>query len=67
MIMCEIDSNMIISEAMENRTAGKMIRAYRVLMSRLKAAGIKPTKYVLDNEALAEFKEEIKQHDMTYE
>ena len=44
-----------------------MIRAYRVLMARLKAAGIKPTKHVLNNEASAEFKKEIKQHNMTYE
>ena len=67
MILCDIDSNIIISEAIKNRTAGEMIRAYRILMRRLNAAGIKPLKHVLDNKALAEFKEEIKQHNMTYE
>ena len=67
MILCDIDSNIIISEPMKNRTSGEMIRAYRVLMLHLNAAGIKPIKHVLDNEASSEFKEEIKQHDMTYE
>ena len=66
MILCNIDSNIIISEPMKNRTSGEMIRAYRVLMLRLKSAGIKPIKHVLDNEASSEFKEEIKKHDMTY-
>ena len=44
-----------------------MIRAYRILMLRLNAAGIKPLKHVLDNEASAEFKDEIRLHNMTYE
>ena len=64
MILCEIDSNIIISEAMKNHTQGEMIRAYRVLMARLKAAGIKPTKHMFNNEAFADFKKEIKEHDM---
>ena len=49
MIMCEMDSNVILSEAMKNRTAGEMVRAYQVLMKKLKAASIKPKKHVLDN------------------
>ena len=67
MVLCEIDSNIIIREAMKNRTEGEMIRAYRLLMERLSAAGITPKNHVLDNEASAEFKREIKNHDMTYE
>ena len=67
MTLCEIDNNIIISEVMKNRTAGEMIRAYRALMRRLKAAGIKPKKHVLDNEASAEFKQEIKEHGVEYE
>ena len=42
MILCEIDYNVILSEAMKNRTAGEMVRAYQVLMKQLKAVGIKP-------------------------
>jgi hypothetical protein len=33
MVLIEIDSNAILVEAMKNRTAGKMIRAYQVLMN----------------------------------
>ena len=67
MILCDIDSNIIISEPMKNRISGEMIRAYRVLMLRLKSACIKSIKHIINNEASSEFKEEIKQHDMTYE
>ena len=43
-----------------------MIRAYRALMRRLKATGIKPKKHVLDNEASTNFKQEIKEHGLEY-
>jgi hypothetical protein len=33
MVLIEIDSNTILVEAMKNQTAGKMIRAYQVLMN----------------------------------
>lgn len=67
MILCEIDSNVIISEPMRNRTASKMVRAFTALMKRLKAAGIKPKKHILDNEASEEYKQAIKEQKMTYE
>ena len=41
MILCEIENNVILSEAMKTITAGEMIRAYKVLIKRLKSAGIK--------------------------
>jgi hypothetical protein len=47
MTLCKIDNNIIISKVMKNRTTGEMIRAYRALMRRLKAAGIKPKKTCL--------------------
>ena len=50
MILCEIDNDVIMSEAMQNRSSGKIVRAYQVLMQGLKAVGIRPKKHVLDNE-----------------
>ena len=41
MILCEIENNVILSEAMKTITAGEMIGAYKVLIKRLKSAGIK--------------------------
>jgi len=67
MILCEMDSNVILSEAMKNRTAGEMIRAYQILMAKLKAAGIKPKKHVLDNECSEEFKQAIMENGLVYE
>ncbi|KAL7551824.1 hypothetical protein ACHAWF_015016 [Thalassiosira exigua] len=67
MILCEMDNNVIMSAPMKNRTAGSMVEAYRALMKRLKRAGIKPKKHVLDNEASAEFKEAIEDEGVSYE
>ncbi len=53
----ELDSNAILVEGMKNRTSGKMIRAYRHLVDRLKTAGIQPRHHVLDNECSVEFKD----------
>ena len=57
MILCEMDSNAILSEAMKSRTGSEIIRAYKALMHRLKLAGIKPKKHILDNECSNEYKE----------
>ena len=40
MILCEIDNNVIMIEAMRNRSSGEFLQAYQVLMQQLKAAGI---------------------------
>ena len=56
MILCEIDNNFKLSEAMRNRSSGKIVHTYLILMQQLKAAGIRPKKHVLDNECLTEFK-----------
>ena len=50
MILCEIDNNFIMSESMRNISSREIVRTYLILMQRLKAAGIKPKKHVLDNE-----------------
>ena len=66
MTLVEIDSNAILVEPMKNRTSGDMIRAYLVLLGRLKRRNINPKKHILDNEASEEFKKVIKDNGMTY-
>jgi hypothetical protein len=57
MVLIEIDSNAILVEAMKNRSAGEMIRAYQALVERLCNAGLTPKMHILDNECSTEFKE----------
>ena len=64
MILCEIDNNFIMSEAMRNRSSGKIVRTYLVLMQRLKAAAFKTKKHVLENECSKEFKQDIKENEL---
>jgi hypothetical protein len=42
MVLTHIDRNAILTEAMKNRTEGKMIRAYQVLINCLLQAGVTP-------------------------
>ena len=67
MILCEIDNNVIMSEAMRNRSSGEIVRTYLVLIQRLKAVGIRPKKHVLYNERSTEFKQAIKENELEYE
>ena len=66
MILCEIDNNVILSEAMRNRSSDEITRTYLILMQRLKAAGIRTKKHVLDNECSTEFKQSIKENELEY-
>ena len=50
MVMVEVDSNVILVEPMKSSHDDEMKRAYKHLMLRLKRAGIKPKKPVIDNE-----------------
>ena len=49
MILCEIDNNVIMSEAMQNRSSGGIFRNYLILIQQLKEAEIRPKKHALDN------------------
>ena len=48
--MVEIDSNAILVEPMKSRKDAEMVRAYKVMMARLKITGIVPKKHIMDNE-----------------
>jgi len=59
MVLIEIDSNAILVEAMKNRLAGEMIRAYLVLVS--------PKMHILDNKCSEDFKAQIHKNSMTFQ
>ena len=67
MVLVHPNSNGILQEPMKNRTSGKMIRAYQNLINRLKSAGITPKHHILDNECSADFKQTIRDNNMTYQ
>ena len=55
MVVYDMDvSNAILVEAMRNRTAGEMVRAYKAIMDRLSRGGVEPTVHLLDNECSEE-------------
>ena len=60
MVMVDIDSNAILVEPMKSRKDDEMQRAYRRLMTRLKRAGVKPKKHVMDNEVSESMKNMIR-------
>jgi hypothetical protein len=63
MVLVEVDGNYIDAEPIENKTEGSIIKAYLMLWARLTASGtVKPTTHLLDNEASASFKVEIKKN-----
>jgi len=67
MVLFETGSNNILVEPMRSRTASEMVRAYQVLIDRLKEKGIKPSLQILDNECSSEYKQAIKENHMTYQ
>lgn len=63
MVLVEVDGNYIDAEPLKNKSEGAMIKAYLALWKRLTAKGtVKPTTHILDNEASAAFKAEIKKN-----
>jgi hypothetical protein len=63
MTLVEVDGNYIDAEPMKDRSAGSMIKAYLALWNCLTATEvIKPTTHLLDKEASAELKAEIKKN-----
>ena len=68
MVMVEVDSNVILVEPMKSRNDKEMKRAYEHLLARLKRAGIKPKKHVMDNEVSDSMKDMIRDdYDMELE
>ena len=63
MVLVEVDGNYIDTEPTKNRTEGSITKAYLTLWARLTASGtVKPRTHLLDNEASAAFKAEIRKN-----
>merc|ERR1719148_127834 len=60
MVMVEVDSNVILVEPMKSKHDDEMQRAYKHLILRLKRAGVKPKKHVMDNEVSESMKNLIR-------
>ena len=67
MVLAEINSDAILVEAMKNRSSGEMVRADLLLIKRLHAAKIFPTKQVLNNEISQAYKDAIESVIIEYE
>ena len=63
MVLVEVNGNYTDAEPMKNKTEGVLIKAYQTMWMRLTASGaVKPTTHLLDNEASAALKEEIRKN-----
>ncbi len=67
MVLTKIISNTILIEPIKNRTTGNMIRAYQILIDRLRTAGIVPKLHILDNECSQDFQDTIHLNKMTFQ
>ena len=67
LVLAEIDSGAIMAEAMRDRSAGEMVRAYKALIERLHKCKIFPKKQVLDNKISQAYKDAITEHKIKYE
>ena len=67
LILCEIDSNAIYSQPMQNRTTGEIIRSYQTTLEHLQNENVHPKKHILDNEISEEYKQAIRDNGMQYE
>jgi hypothetical protein len=67
MVMYDYDSNAILTEGITSRSKTELLRAYKVLLHRLHAAGIKPRLQRMDNEASGIFKEFLQAQNIDYQ
>ena len=67
MVIVDMDSSYIIMELMKNCSLSEMIKTHQALINRLKPTGIQPKHHVLNNEASAYLRQNIKDNGMTYQ
>ncbi len=60
MVAIHLDANYIFVEPMNSRSKEEMIRAYKKIINRIKAAGLGIKKHTLENEASDAFKQYIR-------
>jgi hypothetical protein len=63
MVLFEVDGNYINAEPMKDSYDNSLIKAYHTLwVQKTKSGKVRPMVHILDNEASARFKEEIKKN-----
>jgi hypothetical protein len=67
MVAIHLNKNYIFSKQMKNRTEEEMMGAYQRIVNKMRAAGLRLKKHILDNEASKAFKAKIKENEMEYE
>ncbi len=67
MVAIHLNANYIFVEPMCSRSKEEMIRAYKKIINRMKAAGIGIRKHMLGNEALDAFKQYIRKQKIQFE
>ena len=67
MVLYEIDSGDILVELLRSKTASETTRAFENPMDRLAKREIKTKHMTLDNDISAEFKEAVKNRQLTYQ
>ena len=67
MVLHELDGNSTWVEPMKDKSEGELIKARRRALLRMRMEGIVPVHQILDNEASAAYKEEIRDTDMTFQ
>jgi hypothetical protein len=67
MVIHNVNSNSLWTEALKNNTGGKYILGHAWALERMQKACILPKHQVLDNQASAAYKKAIGNSDMTYE
>jgi hypothetical protein len=66
-ILYDYDSNSIFSEAMPNRTAHSILHAYKMVHTKLCAAGLKPRLQRLENECSNLLKQFMRTQDIDFQ
>ena len=67
MVVYAYDANAILAEPLKNRSASEIVRAWKLINSKLTEAGVKPIIYILDNEISQQFKNALKTEQITYQ
>ncbi len=65
-VAIHLDANYIFVKLMRSRSKGKIIRAYKETINRMRLAGLRLKKHTLDNAALEVFKQCIQEPEMQY-
>ena len=67
MVVYCYDANAIIAEPLKNRSAGEIVKAWKIINKKLENAGVCPSIYILDNEISQEFKQALHKKDIQFQ